>query len=75
MTASALALTSTTTTVNLRTTATGTYGTEARKTVGSVQLLWAGNTVRDNTMMYTGSGNGKNSTPPYIPSVFSRNTT
>jgi large repetitive protein len=59
MTASALALTSTTTVVDLRSAATGTYGTEARKTSGSAQILWAGNTVRDNALKYTGTGNDR----------------
>ncbi len=59
MTGSAVALSSTTTTVDLRSAATGTYGTEARKTSGSVQLLWAGNAVRDISVTYTGSGNDR----------------
>ena len=47
MTAGAVALSASSTTIDLRSAATSTFGTQARKTVGSVQALWAGD-VRFN---------------------------
>jgi hypothetical protein len=38
---------------------TATYGTEARKAVGAVQVLWAGNTSNDANLQYTGAGNDR----------------
>ena len=32
-----------------------TYGTDARKTVGSTAVLWTGNVLRDTEIKYTGS--------------------
>lgn len=59
MTASTVALTPTASTVDLSTSSTATYGTNARKTIGSVQVLWAGDPTRDNSVRYTGSGNDR----------------
>ena len=74
MTAAASALTSTTTVVDLKSVATGTYGTEARKTSGNAQLLWAGNTVRDNSMKYTGTGNDRDPILVRVGSTIPTNT-
>ena len=59
MTSGALALGSSATTVDFKLLATGTYGTEPRKTVGSVQVLWAGNATGDVNLQYTGAGNDR----------------
>jgi len=59
MTASAIALTPTASTVDLSASVTATYGTNARKTIGSLQVLWAGDATRDNSVRYTGSGNDR----------------
>ncbi len=48
-----------TTTVNLRSSVTPTYGSNARKAVGSVQCLWAGDATGDGTLKYTGAGNDR----------------
>jgi hypothetical protein len=59
MTASAVSFTGGTTLLDLTSAATSTFGTEARKTLGSVQALWAGNVVRDDGLRYTGVGNDR----------------
>jgi lysyl endopeptidase len=59
MTANAIALTGTTTVVDFTNAATATYGIEARKNVGGVQVMWAGNVNGDGQLLYTGSGNDR----------------
>ena len=59
MTAAGLALSAVATSVDLTSAALGTYGTEARKALGGVQVLWAGNTTGDVDLKYTGSGNDR----------------
>ena len=59
MTAAPIALSTTTTPLDLSMAATSTYGTEARKTQGALQLLWAGNVFRDATLRYTGAENDR----------------
>lgn len=59
MTANAIALGPTASTVDLTTAATATHGNEARKTVGSVQVLWAGDATRNGVLSYTGGGNDR----------------
>ena len=59
MTLTTRALSSTATMIDLRTTATATYGTDARKTISSVQALWTGNVVRDGMLKYTGANNDR----------------
>ncbi len=59
MTAAPVALTGTATTVDLTSNATATYGTEARKTVGSKLLLWAGDANFNRTLSYTGANNDR----------------
>lgn len=62
MTASAVALSSSATALDFRSSALATYGTNARKTVGTNLALRAGNTYRDgniNQMKYTGSANDR----------------
>ena len=45
--------------IDLRLSTTGTYGTNARKLVGSVQCLWAGDATGDGTVKYAGGGNDR----------------
>ncbi|HRT54615.1 MAG TPA: hypothetical protein P5291_11065, partial [Flavobacteriales bacterium] len=59
MTATAVALSSTAATVDFRSVATGTWGTNARKTIGSTRALWAGNARLDGQVKYTGSNNDR----------------
>ncbi len=59
MTATTRALTGTATTVDFRSAATLTYGTQARKDVSGVQVMWAGNVNSDLTLLYVGSGNDR----------------
>ena len=59
MSASAVALTSTSISVNFTVAATLTYGTAARKDVSGVQVMWAGNVVFDSELKYTGGNNDR----------------
>jgi Ig-like domain CHU_C associated/Lysyl oxidase len=59
MSASALALGSLSTDLDLSSPATGVWGVEARKTQGAIMLLWTGNAVADNELKYTGSNNDR----------------
>jgi hypothetical protein len=59
MTASPVALGSASVIVDLRSSATGTWGTDARKDVGGTMAMWAGNTRIDRTMKYTGLNNDR----------------
>lgn len=63
MTAATVALSSTTTTVDMRSLASGSiYGTNARKAVGTTNVLWQGNALRDTplgTLAYTGGNNDR----------------
>ncbi len=45
--------------VDFTTTATAVYGTNARKTVGSNQVMWMGNVSGDGLLKYTGAGNDR----------------
>ncbi len=59
MTSAAPTLSGTPVDVDLRVAATATYGTDARKSIGSARLLWAGNVVRDNRILYTNQANDR----------------
>ncbi len=59
MTATAIPLTETVLTVDFTSPTTSTFGTNARRTVGAVRTLWAGNVVRDDEVRYTGTGNDR----------------
>ncbi|MBX2978778.1 MAG: fibronectin type III domain-containing protein [Flavobacteriales bacterium] len=59
MSASTVALGATSTTVDLRSAATGTWGTDARKQIGQTMLLWPGNSSGDDRVMYTGTDNDR----------------
>jgi len=74
MTSQGIALNGTATVVDFTATALGTYGTEARKTVGSVHLLWAGNTTSDVEVKYTGSANDRDPILTTVGSTTPNNT-
>ncbi len=59
MTGSAVALVVSPTTLDFTTGALGTYGTNAQKTVSTYRVNWAGNTVRNTNIKYTGSTNDR----------------
>ena len=59
MTATALTLGGGTTALDLTAAATPTWGTDARKTIGNVRVLWAGNVLRDDRLKYAGSANDR----------------
>ena len=61
MTQQAISLGTFPTSIDLRTSATSLYsvGSAAEKTLGSVQLLWAGNTHIDAELKYTGQANDR----------------
>ncbi len=62
MTAASVALTSTAATVDFRTASLTTYGTDARKIIGTQTVLRAGNTVIDtprSALRYTGNTNDR----------------
>ena len=59
MTAAAVALNAGVVTVDLRSPATLTHGTNARKVQGSVLTLWSGNVERDQFLKYVGESNDR----------------
>ncbi|HMC96944.1 MAG TPA: hypothetical protein VKG92_04790, partial [Flavobacteriales bacterium] len=59
MTDSPVALSAVPVTIDFRSTSTITWGTQARKQDGSNMLLWAGNALRDQSLLYMGSGNDR----------------
>ena len=59
MTSGNIALSSSATSVDLSVPAIAAHGTEGRKTIGARMVLWAGNTLRDAALLYTGSNNDR----------------
>ncbi len=59
MSATALPLSNATTPVDFTSASTNVFGSGARKTVGTIQALFAGNVVPDNVLKYTGTGNDR----------------
>jgi len=59
MTGSAVTFTGSLVTIDFRSTTTGTWGTEAQKTLGSVRAMWSGNTTGDDVLKYTGPNNDR----------------
>jgi len=74
MTATPIALAAAPTTVDLRSPATATWGTEASKTIGSFKTLWAGEAIRDGVVLYTGSGNDRDQVLQAIGGAIPTNT-
>ena len=62
MTATPRVLSGTAVTVDLRTSSTATFGTEARKNVNGYMVMWSGNVFRDgavSSIRYTGQNNDR----------------
>ncbi len=59
MTAVPVSLGSTSTAVDFTTSATQTYGTNARNISGAMQVLWAGDATVNDEVKYTGAGNDR----------------
>jgi len=59
MTASPVALSGTSTTVDFTSSTMLTYGTDARKAIGNVRVLWAGDVTFNDQVKYTGTGNDR----------------
>ncbi len=74
MTANALSLSGSSTTVDLKATTLSTYGTAALNTIGTVRALWAGNVVPNTELRYTGTGNDRDPILTRIGSTVPTNT-
>jgi hypothetical protein len=74
MTASPVALGAAPATVDLSSAATTTWGTSARKTIGTVQALWAGDATFNGEVKYTGSGNDRDPLLTTVGSTTPNNT-
>ncbi len=59
MTASSYALNGTVTSIDLRSSSVNTWGTNARKTVGSSRAMWSGEITGDAKVKFTGLGNDR----------------
>lgn len=59
MTLNAYTLGSIATTIDLTNGSVPTYGTNARKNVSGINMLWAGNVLFDNSLVYVGAGNDR----------------
>jgi len=59
MTAAPVALSATGTTIDFTSSATATWGTDARKNVGNVMTLWPGDATFDGQVKYVGNGNDR----------------
>lgn len=67
-------LTSSPTTLDLRSPATSTYGSNARKTMGTWEALWAGDVTSDGVVKYVGNGNDRDVILTNIGGVSPTNT-
>jgi hypothetical protein len=74
MTGNPVALAAATATVDLSSPATGTYGTGARKAVSGVEVLWAGNVLRNASVGYTGASNDRDPILVEVGSTTPNNT-
>lgn len=81
LTAGSYALSSTAINIDLTTSATSTYGTNARKEIGTKQVMWAGDVTGNGTIAYTGPGNDRDAIlvgvggalpTQVLPNVYSR---
>ncbi len=74
MTANALALTSAMSNLDFSSATTNTWGTNARKAINNYMVLWAGNTVLDGAVKYTGAGNDRDPILLFIGGTIPTNT-
>ncbi len=75
MTSSAIALSATAVSIDLRSAATSTYGTAARKDVSGAQVMWAGNVFLDGMVKYTGVNNDRDPILTVVGGAVPTNTT
>ncbi len=59
MSGSAVALSANATVVDFTVPTTATYGTNAQRNVGGVNVLWSGDVLRDGRLSYSGTGNDR----------------
>ena len=59
MTANPVQLGVVATTIDLRTSTTTTWGTQAQRAVGETRRMWSGEVVRDGLVVYTGANNDR----------------
>jgi hypothetical protein len=74
MTNASFVLGSSTTVIDLSVSGTATYGTNARKAIGGVMALWAGNAVVNTQLSYTGTGNDRDAVLAAIGGTVPTNT-
>ncbi|MBL8000966.1 MAG: hypothetical protein JNL05_03300 [Flavobacteriales bacterium] len=74
MTSLPVTLSTTTTSLDLSSASTATWGTDARKSMGAVQALWSGNALLNNLIKYTGSANDRDPILNAIGGVVPTNT-
>lgn len=74
MTANAIAMGGTVTAVDLTSPATLTYGTDARKAIGTTRVLWAGDGSFNDEVKYAGIGNDRDAILVRIGGVVPTNT-
>ncbi len=74
MTSGTIALSATTVPLDLRSGTVPVYGTNARKVVGTRQVLWAGNTLGDGMLKYTGTNSDRESILTAIGGVVPTNS-
>ncbi len=74
MTGAAVALSGAPASVNFTTGALATFGTNAQKTVSTYRVCWAGNTVRNNNIKYTGTSNDRDPVLVRVGSTAPNNT-
>lgn len=74
MTLNAVALSGSPTLVDFTTASTACFGTAARKTVGSAQVLWAGDVTFNGADQYTGSSNDRDPILVTVGSTTPNNT-
>ncbi len=74
MTSTAVALTASPLALDLSSPATSVFGTNARKSVGSVEVMWAGNVLRNTSLGYTGANNDRDPILVQVGSTTPNNT-
>ncbi len=75
MVSTAVALSASPSVVNFTNNATTTYGTNARKTVGAVEVLWAGDVTFNHQIKYTGGANDRDPILVHVGSTTPNNVT
>ncbi len=74
MTLNPVALGPVATAVDFTSASTATWGTNARKTVGSAQVLWSGDVTFNHALKYTGTGNDRDPILVKVGSTTPNNT-